>query len=73
MWGWAGACSWTTGGVHPERTHVDEVSYGGLGWLLALAQPQRPELAAGVVPGPQQESCGRTWGGTRATDISQCE
>lgn len=38
---------------------------GGLGWTLALEQPQRPGLAADVVPGLQRGWVWRKQEGTR--------
>lgn len=44
-------CKCAAGGTSPECTHTVEVSHEALGWRLALAQLQRPRLAATVAPG----------------------
>lgn len=46
---------------------------GDLGWNLALEQPQRPGLAADVVPGLQRGWVWRKQEGTQGAGVNECE
>lgn len=52
----------TAGGISFQCSGL---SHGCLGWHLAIAQLQRPELSARMVLGLQQGSGGRERGGLR--------
>lgn len=61
----AAACKCTAGGA--------PMVVGDLGWNLALEQPQRPGLAADVVPGLQRGWVWRKQEGTQGAGVNECE